>query len=119
MAAEHLGLDIVPDAIPEQVLFIRSHQFSCVRLGIPSLFSKSGFETGDPSMDGSAINANWRVDFYHTPRDEADQGFDFTAGAGHARINFLTGFLVANADSPGWTLSRLQADSSPPPPSYH
>ena len=54
-------------------------------------------------MDGSAINAAWRVDFYHTPRDEADQGFDFGAGAEHARINFLTGFLVANADNrPTW-----------------
>ena len=103
MAAEHLGLDIGPDPIPEQVLFIRSDHFSFVRQGIPSLFIKSGFETGDPSIDGSAINANWRVDFYHTPRDEADQGFDFTAGAGHARINFLTGFLVANADTrPTW-----------------
>ena len=103
LAAEHLGLEIGLDPIPEQVLFIRSDHFSFVRQGIPSLFIKSGFETGDPSMDGSAINAAWRVDFYHTPRDEPDQGFDFGAGADHARINFLTGFLVANADNrPTW-----------------
>ena len=74
LAAEHLGLEIGLDPIPEQVLFIRSDHFSFVRQGIPSLFIKSGFETGDPSMDGSAINAAWRVDFYHTPRDEAEPG---------------------------------------------
>ncbi len=103
MAADHLGLKIGPDPIPHQVLFIRSDHFSFVRQGIPALFIKSGFETGDPSLDGSQINADWRRDYYHTPRDEPDQGFDFTAGVGHAQINFLTGYLVANApERPAW-----------------
>lgn len=102
-AAQHLGIEIGPDPIPEQVLFIRSDHFSFVRRGIPALFIKSGFETGDPALDGSAINANWRVDFYHTPRDEADQGFDFEAGASHARVNFLTGYDVAmRTERPEW-----------------
>ncbi len=103
MAADHLGMKIGPDPIPQQVLFIRSDHFSFVRQGIPALFIKSGFETGDPGRDGSAINAEWRRQMYHTPRDEPDQAFDFTAGAGHARVNFLTGYLVANAPSrPAW-----------------
>jgi hypothetical protein len=102
-AARHLGMEIGPDPIPEQVLFIRSDHFSFVRRGIPALFIKSGFETGDPALDGSAINANWRVDFYHTPRDEADQGFDFEAGASHAKVNFLTGYDVAmRTERPAW-----------------
>ena len=102
-AAEHLGMAIGPDPIPEQVLFIRSDHFSFVRRGIPALFIKSGFETGDPYLDGSAINANWRVDFYHTPRDEADQGFDFEAGASHAKLNFLTGYDIAmRTERPEW-----------------
>ena len=103
IAANHLGIKIGPDPIPQQVLFIRSDHFSFVRQGIPALFIKSGFETGDPNQDGSKINAEWRRKMYHTPHDEPDQAFDFTAGAGHARVNFLTGYLVANAsDRPSW-----------------
>ena len=94
-AADHLGLSIGPDPIPEQVLFIRSDHFSFIRRGIPALFIKSGFETGDPALDGGEINTAFRQNLYHTPFDEADQGFDFEAGATHARVNFLTGYVVA------------------------
>ena len=99
-AAEHLGLTLGPDPIPEQVLFIRSDHFSFVRRGIPALFIKSGFETGDPDLDGSAINTAFRRDLYHTPFDEVDQGFDFEAGAAHGRVNFLTGYIVAQETAP-------------------
>jgi hypothetical protein len=91
------------DPIPEQVLFIRSDHFSFIRQGIPALFIKSGFETGDPALDGSTINAAFRSDLYHTPFDEADQGFDFDAGVQHARVNFLTGYVVAQETArPTW-----------------
>ena len=103
MAADRLGLEIGPDPIPEQVLFIRSDHYSFVRQGVPALFIKSGFQTGDPSRDGSTMNAEWRRDIYHTPRDEADQGFDFGAGATHAQVNFLTGYIIGNRDErPTW-----------------
>ena len=102
-AAEHLGIGIGPDPIPEQVLFIRSDHFSFIRQGVPALFIKSGFETGDPSIDGAKINADWRVDYYHRPSDEADQAFDFGAGVSHGHVNFLTGYLIASADErPRW-----------------
>ncbi len=94
-AARRLALDIGPDPIPEQVLFIRSDHFSFIRRGVPALFLKSGFRTGSSTRDGAEINAAWRRDVYHTPRDEADQGFDFVAGVTHAQVNFLTGYVVA------------------------
>ena len=102
-ASEYLGLAIGPDPIPEQVLFIRSDHFSFVRRGIPALFIKSGFETGDPNLDGEAINTAFRQNLYHTPFDEVDQGFDFEAGAAHARVNFLTGYIIAQETArPAW-----------------
>ena len=101
-AAEHMGIGIGPDPIPEQVLFIRSDHFSFIRQGIPALFIKSGFETGD-DRDGGAINTAFRQERYHTPFDEIDQGFDYEAGADHARINFLTGYVIAQEDDrPSW-----------------
>jgi Zn-dependent M28 family amino/carboxypeptidase len=102
-AAEHLKLGIATDPIPEQVLFIRSDHYSFVRQGVPSLFIKSGFQTGDPARDGSAINAAYRRDVYHKPNDDMSQAFDFEAGAAHARINFLTGWQVAQETArPAW-----------------
>jgi Zn-dependent M28 family amino/carboxypeptidase len=101
-AAEHLGMAIGPDPIPEQVLFIRSDHFSFIRQGIPALFIKSGFETGD-ERDGGSINTAFRQERYHTPFDDMTQDFDFGAGADHARVNFLTGYIVAQEDSrPTW-----------------
>lgn len=102
-AAGHLGIKIGTDPIPEQVLFIRSDHFSFVRQGVPSLFIKSGFETGDPAKDGAAINAGYRRDVYHKPNDDMSQAFDFEAGAQHTRLNFLTGWLVAQDTArPAW-----------------
>ncbi len=102
-AARHLGIEMAEDPIPEQVLFIRSDHYSFVRQGIPSLFIKSGFKTGDPSLDGAKINAAYRRDVYHKPNDDMSQPFDFEAGAAHARLNFLTGWLVAQETArPAW-----------------
>jgi Zn-dependent M28 family amino/carboxypeptidase len=102
-AAERLGIAIGTDPIPEQVLFIRSDHFSFVRQGVPSLFIKSGFQTRDPAKDGAAINAAYRRDVYHKPNDDMSQPFDFEAGAAHARINFLTGWQVAQEPvRPAW-----------------
>jgi Zn-dependent M28 family amino/carboxypeptidase len=101
-AAAKLGMAIGEDPIPEQVLFIRSDHFSFVRQGVPSLFIKSGFQTGD-ARDGSAINAAYRRDVYHKPNDDMSQAFDFGAGADHARVNFLTGWQVAQQTArPAW-----------------
>jgi Zn-dependent M28 family amino/carboxypeptidase len=101
-AAAHMGLALGPDPIPEQVLFIRSDHFSFIRQGIPALFIKSGFETGD-ERDGGAINTAYRQARYHTPFDDMDQDFDFGSGADHARINFLTGYVIAQQDQrPTW-----------------
>ena len=58
-----------------------------------------------PAMpaDGAAINAGYRRDVYHKPNDDMSQSFDFEAGAAHARINFLTGWQVAQETArPSW-----------------
>lgn len=100
--ASYLNIAIAEDPIPEQVLFIRSDHFSFIRRGIPALFIKSGFETGD-DRDDAAINTGFRQERYHTPFDEIDQDFDFGAGVSHAAMNFLTGYIVAQEESrPSW-----------------
>lgn len=101
-AAEAMNVAVSPDPWPEEVIFIRSDHFSFVQQGIPALFMKSGFETGD-DRDGEKIHDDFRRERYHTPFDEVDQGFDFEAGASLARFHFLTGYYVAQKDArPAW-----------------
>lgn len=97
-AAEHLGIGIGTDPIPEQVLFIRSDHFSFVRQGVPSLFLKSGFQTGDPARDGAAINAAYRRDVYHKPNDDTNQKVDLEAAARFNRV--ILGLLQRVANDP-------------------
>ena len=101
-AADYLGIQIAKDPIPEQVVFMRSDHFSFVRQGIPALFVKSGSTTGD-SRDGTKLNLNWRATTYHTPQDDMNQPFDWTAAARHVQLQFLISYLTAQADSrPVW-----------------
>ncbi|GAB2586102.1 M28 family metallopeptidase [Spirosoma areae] len=102
-AAAALGVQVSPDPIPEQTVFMRSDHFSFVRQGIPALFIKSGSQTGNPNLDGTKLNLDWRATIYHSPQDDMNQPFDFGAAAKHAQLQFLTGYLTAQADArPTW-----------------
>ncbi|QDK83941.1 M28 family peptidase [Spirosoma sp. KCTC 42546] len=102
-AASFLGVQISPDPIPEQTVFMRSDHFSFVRQGIPALFIKSGSQTGNPNLDGTKLNLDWRATIYHTPQDDMNQPFDFNAAAKHAQLQFLVGYLTAQDDQrPTW-----------------
>lgn len=101
-AATFVGVTIAKDPIPEQSVFMRSDHFSFVRQGIPAVYIKSGSTTGD-SRDGTALNLAWRASTYHTPRDDMNQPFDWNAAARHVQLQFLIGYLTAQADTrPVW-----------------
>ncbi|QJW91120.1 M28 family peptidase [Spirosoma taeanense] len=101
-AAQFVGVTIAKDPIPEQAVFMRSDHFSFVRQGIPAIYIKSGSTTGD-SRDGTKLNLDWRATIYHTPQDEIDQPFNWEAAARHVQLQFLIGYLTAQADSrPVW-----------------
>lgn len=101
-AAAFVGVDIAADPIPEQAVFMRSDHFSFVRQGIPAIYIKSGSKTGD-ARDGTKLNLDWRATIYHSPQDDINQPFDFNAAARHVQLQFLIGYLAAQADSrPTW-----------------
>jgi Zn-dependent M28 family amino/carboxypeptidase len=102
-ATERLDLRVSEDPLPEEVMFIRSDQFSFVRRGIPALFVISGLRGGDDAVDGREPWRQWMRTTYHTPQDDMSQSIDFEAGAVFARLNFLIVYQVANADErPEW-----------------
>ncbi len=101
-AAKFVGVEIAKDPIPEQSVFMRSDHFSFVRQGIPAIYVKSGSTTGD-SRDGTKLNLAWRATTYHTPQDDMNQPFDWSAAGRHVQLQFLIGYLTAQADNrPVW-----------------
>ena len=102
-AAAELGVAISPDFMPEEVIFIRSDQYSFVRQGIPSVYAFVGVDTGDSRIDGEKVLRDWMTTIYHEPTDDMTQELDFEAGAHYARLVFGIGARVADADErPHW-----------------
>jgi len=102
-AAHRLGIAVIPDPIPEQVIFIRSDHYSFVQQGVPAISLMGGFETGDPAIHGRAIWDKWMQDVLHHPSDDMSQTINFDAGAQFAKLNFLISYLVAQDDkAPSW-----------------
>jgi len=103
-AAARLGLSESPDPMPEEVVFIRSDQYSFVKQGVPAIFPVAGFNSDDPKIKPAEIFKNWEETRYHQPQDDMDQpGLDFDAAAKYARFVFLCGWLITeDSQRPTW-----------------
>ncbi len=71
-AALDVGARQVPDDAPERNLFVRSDQYSFVRVGVPALALK--FAAVSP--EEQAIQKAWLTKRYHAPSDDLDQPFN-------------------------------------------
>jgi hypothetical protein len=103
-AAESAHLGVSPDPMPEEVVFIRSDQYSFVKQGIPAVFPVPGFKSNDPKINPEAIFKKWEAERYHEPGDDMEQpGLLFDEAAKYGRFVFLCGDLIANdAQRPQW-----------------
>lgn len=111
-ATERMHLGQSPDPNPEEVVFIRSDQYSFVKEGIPAVFPVPGFKSNDPKIDPPAIFKNWEQTRYHQPQDDMDQpGLDFDAAAKYARFVFLCGYLITeDSQRPSWNKGDFFGD---------
>lgn len=101
VAAE--GFVLTPDPMPEEVLFIRSDQYSFVRQGVPSVFLFPGFISSDPGIDGQALFRDHLAKHYHRPSDDLSRPFDWDSALRFARANVRIGQEIADADQrPTW-----------------
>jgi len=99
-AAAMTGLHVVPDPVPQEVIFVRSDQFPFIRRGIPAIFPVSAMDGGP---EAAAASETWDKEVYHSPADDMSQVFDWASGARFARMAFLTTWMVADADrAPSW-----------------
>ncbi len=111
-AAKKMGLVESPDPMPEQVVFIRSDQYSFVKQGIPAVMPSPGFKSTDPNKKAFEIAMKWMDDTYHSPQDDMNQpNLDFDAAAKFARFTFLCGYYVTqDPQRPTWNKSDFFGD---------
>jgi len=111
-AAKKMGLVESPDPMPEQVVFIRSDQYSFVKQGIPAVMPSPGFKSPDGSKKAWDIAMKWMDDSYHSPQDDMNQpNLDFEAAAKFARFTFLCGYYVTQVPQrPTWNKNDFFGD---------
>ncbi|MGH8193805.1 MAG: M28 family metallopeptidase [Woeseiaceae bacterium] len=86
---------LTPDPVPEEVLFIRSDQYSFVRQGVPSVFLFPGFTSTDAEINGEAIFREHMSTHYHRPSDDRTRPVDWSSALRFARANVRIGLAVA------------------------
>lgn len=118
-AARAEGLALAPDPMPDEVIFIRSDQYSFVRQGVPSVFLVSGFGSTDPDVKGSEVVGNFRRTHYHTPGDDLSNPVHWESARKFVRVNAGIGLAAANAaQAPRWHPGNFFGDKFAPARSH-
>jgi hypothetical protein len=96
-------LALTPDPMPEEVLFIRSDQYSFVKQGVPSVFLVPGFTAADPDIEGEKLWREFLQTHYHQPSDDLSRPVDWPSAVRFARANVRIGYAVAEDERrPTW-----------------
>ncbi len=94
---------LTPDPIPEEVIFIRSDQYSFVRQGVPAVYLVPGFTSQDPAIDGEAAFREHLATHYHRPSDDDTRPVHWDSALRFARANVRIGLQIsATAERPHW-----------------
>jgi hypothetical protein len=94
------GVEVLPDPEPERNGFVRSDQYSFIRRGVPALSPKLGFTKDSPEHE--AVK-KWRMDRYHSVRDDSSQPVDRQAAVDFNRFSLSLVEAVANRPTrPSW-----------------
>jgi hypothetical protein len=111
-AAKRMHLVESPDPLPEEVVFIRSDQYSFVKQGVPAVMPSPGFKSDDPNVKPFEIFGKWEEERYHQPQDDINQpGLDWDAAAQFARFAFLCGYLITEDPyRPAWNKGDFFGD---------
>jgi Zn-dependent M28 family amino/carboxypeptidase len=102
--AKTQGRAVKPDEFPDRGRFYRSDQFNFAKAGVPAAYLKFGTDViGKPARYGKEQVEAYEKNTYHQPSDEYRDSLDFSGAVQDARLAFLLGLRVANADAmPHW-----------------
>jgi hypothetical protein len=98
--AKAVGVTVQADPEPQRNRFVRSDQYSFIKLGIPALAMKVGYEPNTPE---AATAAKWTAERYHAPSDDLNQPIDRSAAGKYVEIVRDLAVRIANRpDRPKW-----------------
>ena len=96
-AAHSAGFRLAPDPVPQEVIFVRSDQYSFVEVGVPAVFLVPG-----PS-GAYAEGADFHEHHYHMPSDEPGLPVDWPSALRFLDANVRLGREIADApERPTW-----------------
>ncbi len=103
--AKGLNLNVQADPEPQRNRFVRSDQYSFVKVGIPALAMKVGY---DANTQEAAIAAKWTAERYHAPSDDLNQPIDMSAAGMYVNVVRDLSVRIANrSDRPKWNDSSF------------
>ena len=98
--AKAVGVSVQADPEPQRNRFVRSDQYSFVKVGIPALAMKVGYDVNTPE---AAIAATWTAERYHAPSDDLNQPIDRSAAGKYVEVVRDLAVRIANrTDRPKW-----------------
>jgi Zn-dependent M28 family amino/carboxypeptidase len=98
--ASEIDIKVQPDPQPLRNRFIRSDQYSFIRVGIPSLATKVGFDSGSPDAE---TERKWIAERYHAVSDSSDQPVNLSAVGRYEDLLRRLAVRIANrAQPPRW-----------------
>jgi hypothetical protein len=113
-AAGAQGYRLTPDPMPEEVVFIRSDQFSFVRHGIPALMLHSGLHPRDAGIDLTELRRTFFQSHYHQPSDDLSLPLDYQEAADMVRLHLRIALDAANGSRPRWKRGDFFAEKFTP-----
>jgi Zn-dependent M28 family amino/carboxypeptidase len=99
------GRVVKPDQFPDRGYPYRADQFSFSKAaGVPAIYLDDGTDfLGRPPLWGRQQIEHWEETHYHQPSDRLDGTWDFDGMIQDAQLDFLSGWLIAQADAmPTW-----------------
>ncbi len=98
--AARQGLEVFTDSDPDEVVFVRSDQYSFIRRGIPALMPSIAPRPGTSEMQ---LSYQWYATRYHAQADDLKQPVDVQAAADFDDFVMAFALRVANAPhAPQW-----------------
>jgi Zn-dependent M28 family amino/carboxypeptidase len=103
-AAEAEGMQLTPEAHPEQGMFFRQDHFPFARAGVPALALDHGLRfEGRPDGWGEEWYRDFVTNHYHQPSDAYREGMEFGGALQQGRVMLRTALAVAERESfPEW-----------------
>jgi Zn-dependent M28 family amino/carboxypeptidase len=94
-AGGEMHVQLTPDPIPEEAMFVRSDHYAMVKAGVPAVMLATGRANGGKAAWDAFLSRT-----YHSPSDDLSQPIMWSAGAKFAELNYRAVRALANTQEP-------------------